>query len=169
MNCAEREEQVSAWIAGTLDERDAREFERHAAECATCGARLDSLSRVANVPRELEAPPALRAATLRAVAARRPAARVRRSLAAIVGIAAVVLLAVMLRPARKSASDFPGAGKALMAMDHARPEFAELDAAERDLVGALRDRPEDPELTASLARVRRQREALRELVQQARS
>jgi len=169
MNCAEWDRQLEAWLTGALPERDALEFERHAAECAACGERLDQLSRVSGVPRDIAPPGTLRSATMRAVAARRPAARIRRTLGALAGIAAVALLAMLLRPARKSASDFPGAGQVLMAMEHARPEFAELDAAERDLVRALSDRPEDPELASSLARVRRQREALRELVQQARS
>ena len=167
MTCAEFAERFDAWLAGTLADADARAVEQHAAECAACGARLSAVSRLGAVSREIPPPPALREITLRAVAQRRAIARWRRMAAGITAVAAIALLFLISRPTRKSASDFPGASTELIAMAHARPELADLDAAERDVEHALRDQPADRALTGALTRIRRQREALRRLVTQA--
>lgn len=165
MSCADFDQHLDAWLAGTLDDAKARDLELHAAECAACGARLDALSVVASLPRELAPPPLLRAVTLRAVAQRRGRVRWRSAMTSVAAIAALVFLAIAIQPRRKSASDFPGAARVLLAQAHARPEIAELDDAERDIQSALQQHPGDAELTGALARVRRQRDALRELVQ----
>jgi hypothetical protein len=75
-------------------------------------------------------------------------------------------VAIALQRHRKSASDFPGAGKVLLAMDRARPEFAELDRAEHDLDVALGEHPGDADLSKAIQRVRRQRDLLHQLVDQ---
>lgn len=124
----------------------------------------DELAR--QLPSEIAPPPYLREATLRAVIRRRAVRRWRRLGASAAAIAAIALLAVMLQPHRKSASDLVGAGKVLLAEAHARPAFSELDKAEHDLEVALRDHPTDADLSTALARVRRERDALRQLVQQ---
>jgi hypothetical protein len=167
MTCAEFAERFDAWLAGTLTDADARAVEQHAAMCAACGARLSAVSQVGAISREIPPPPALREITLRAVAQRRAIARWRRMAAGITAVAAIALLFLISRPTRKSASDFPGASTELIAMAHARPELADLDAAERDVEHALHDQPADSALTGALTRIRRQREALRRLVTQA--
>jgi anti-sigma factor RsiW len=169
MTCDMSSERLDAWLAGTLNDAEARAVEQHAAECPACGLRLEAGSRPEQLLRELPPPPALRAVTLRAVAQRRAAARWRRFAAGASVIAAIALLLVISRPATKAASSVAGAGTELLARTHARPEFAQLDAAERDVEQALRDHPEDPELTDALTRIRRQREALQRLVIEARS
>ena len=122
----------------------------------------DELGR--QLPREIAPPAYVRDATLGAVARRREVRRWQRAGLSAVGIAAVALLAIMARPRQKSASDFPGAGRVLLANALARPEFAELDQAERDLEAALQAHPNDNELSEDLLRVRRQRDALRQFV-----
>jgi hypothetical protein len=109
----------------------------------------------------------LRAMVVAAVARRRTLVRWRRLAVGVTGIAAIALLAVMSRPATKSASDFPGAVKSLEAMEHARPSFATLAAAEHDIEAALRQQPGDQDLNDALVRIRRQREALSRMVREA--
>ncbi len=169
MTCAEFAERLDGWLAGILSETDARAVEQHAAECASCGELLEARNRPLDLPREVMPPPALRGITLQAVARRRRLRSWRRGLLSAAGIAALALLTLLSRPRVKSASDFPGAGQELLARAHARPEFGELDAAERDIERALRDHPGDADLTEALQRIRRQREELQHLVSQVRS
>ena len=122
----------------------------------------DELGR--QLPREITPPAHVRDATLRAVARRRAVRRWQRAGLSAVGIAAVALLAVMARARQKSASDFPGAARVLLANAHARPAFAELDRAEQDLEAALKAHPNDSELTDALMRIHRQRDALQHLI-----
>jgi len=127
---------------------------------------FDEVEGVGTLPREIAPPPALRAATLEAVRRARRAGRWRRTVGAVVAIAAMVIVAIALQPHRKSASDFPGAGRELLARDHAKPDFDALDQAERELTSALQRQPDDAQLNAALARVRRQRDALHQLIAQ---
>ncbi|MES1259639.1 MAG: hypothetical protein ABUL71_03520 [Gemmatimonadota bacterium] len=127
---------------------------------------FDEVERVGSLPLEIAPPPALRASTLRAVARQRTATRWRRVAGTIAAVAAMVMIAISLQPRRKSASDFPGAGRELLAREHAEKAFAQLDDAERDLTAALQRQPADRQLEDALARVRRQRDALRQLVTQ---
>jgi len=144
-----------------------RALEHHAAACAGCYARLDAASSLGSIARPVPPPPALRTLTLAAVARRRTMVRWRRLAVGVTGIAAVALLAIMSRPDTKSASDFPGAIKSLEAMEHARPSFATLAAAERDIEAALRQQPDDRDLNDALLRIRRQHEALSRMVREA--
>jgi anti-sigma factor RsiW len=166
MTCAECIQRMSAWRDGTLTDAEARELEAHAASCERCGAELEVLSRVGSVAREIEPPPGLRDATLRAVERQRTRTRWQRTATGVAAIAALAFIAIALQPHRKSASDFPGAGRVLLAMDRARPEFAELDRAERDLDAAIAASPNDADLSAARQRVRRQRDLLQQLVDQ---
>jgi len=169
MTCDMSPQRLEAWLAGTLNDADARIVEQHAATCPSCEARLEAASRLRPMPRELPLPPALRASTLRAVTRR----RARRTWLRLAGggsaVAAIALLLLVSRPASRSASDFPGAGTELLARAHARPELAALDAAERDIEQALRDQPGDVGLQQDLTRVRHQRAAIQQLVLEARS
>jgi putative zinc finger protein len=164
MNCADVAGRVDGWIAGTLSDTDARDLERHATECAACAARLESAPALPELPATIAPPAALRAATLARVAARRRAVGRRRFVLAVSGIAAVVVAAIAVQPRGKSAQDFPGAGKVLLAMKRAKPEFAELDAAERDVAAALATTPGDALLVAARQRLQRERELLQRLV-----
>lgn len=167
MTCADTPQRIDAWIAGTLTEADARAVEQHAAGCVTCYALLDAASSFDTLPQRVEPPIALRAMIVAAVARRRALVRRRRLAVGVTGIAAIALLAIMSRPATKSASDFPGAIKSLEAMEHARPSFATLAAAERDIEAALRQQPGDQVLSDALVRIRRQHEALSRMVREA--
>jgi hypothetical protein len=169
MTCADINARLAAWFAGTLSEVEARAVEAHAAGCATCGPRLDAASRLGELRREITPPVGLRDATLRRVAERRAAARWRRRAAGVAAVAAIMLLVVLARPGQKSASTLPPADPALLAMAHARPELAALDAAERDVQVALQEHPDDEALAATLQRIRRQRETLQRLVTEAKS
>lgn len=169
MTCAMSPERLDAWLAGTLNDANAREVELHAAECPVCGPLLEAAGLPGRLTPEISPPPTLRDHTLRAVARRRRASNWRRVAVTATAIAAVALLMLIFRPTTKSARDFPGAGTELIAIAHARPEFAELDAAEHDVERALRDHPEDRGLSDALTRIRRQRDALRRLVVEAKS
>jgi hypothetical protein len=167
MTCEELAQRLEAWRAGTLPELKARAMEQHAAECVTCYARLDAASRFESMSRRLPLPPVLRQSTLGAVRSARRARTLRRVAVGTTAVAAMAILAIALRPASKSASDLPGATKNLMAIDHARPAFAALDAAESDVQDALLDQPDDPDLTDALARIRTQRDELSRVVSEA--
>lgn len=169
MTCDMSSERLEAWLAGTLDDADARIVEQHAATCPSCEARLEAANELPPLPRELLPPPALLASTMHAVARRRARRTWLRLGAGGSAVAAMALLLLTSRPASKSASDFPGAGTELLARAHARPEFAALDAAERDIEQALRDQPGDPDLQEELTRIRHQRAAIQQLVLEARS
>lgn len=168
MTCAEFNDRLPAWLAGTLSDADAQQLEQHAAECVPCGERLEVASRTELPPRELPPRPSLREVTLGAVAQRRAAARWRKVGAGGAAIAAMALFLLISRPATKSASDFPGAGTELLARARARPEFAALDAAEHDVLEALKQQPADTSLAVDLVRIRRQRDALQRLVAEVR-
>jgi len=133
---------------------------------AEADEQFEEVEGVGSLPLEIAPPPALRAATLQAVGRSRSHRRWRRASGMIAAVAAIVILAISLQPRRKSASDFPGAGRELLARAHAERSFTQLDAAERDITVALRAQPDDQQLAEALARVRRQREALRELISQ---
>ena len=167
MTCAELALRIDAWVAGTLSEADALALEQHAAECVACYARLDAASSLDTLSRRVPPPLTLRTLTLAAVVRRRTMVRWRRLAVGVTGIAAVAVLGIMSRPATKSASDFPGAVKSLEAMEHARPAFATLAAAERDIEAALRQQPDDQDLNNALLRIRRQHEALSRMVREA--
>jgi anti-sigma factor RsiW len=169
MICGMSTERLEAWLAGTLSDGDARIVEQHAASCPSCEARLEAATDLGRLPREISPPPAVRALTMRAVARRRARRTWLRLAVGGSAIAAIALLLLISRPATKSASDFPGAGTELLARAHARPDFAALDAAERDVEQALRDQPGDPDLQEALRRIRHQRAAIQQLVLEARS
>lgn len=133
---------------------------------AESGEQFDEIEPVGSLPLEIAPPPSLRAATLRAVAREKAVRRWRRAAGTVAAVAAMVVLVIALQPRRKSASDFPGAGRELLARDHAKPDFEALDNAEQEITTALRQQPEDAQLTAALSRVRRQRDALRQLIAQ---
>jgi hypothetical protein len=63
----------------------------------------------------------------------------------------------------------PIADHQLNAMAHAEPDFAALDAAEHDVLDALRSHPGDAGLAGALSRIRRQRDELHRIVLEARS
>ena len=128
--------------------------------------QFDEVEAVGSLPLEIAPPPSLRASTLRAVARERIIRRWRRAAGTVIAVAAMVVVAIALQPRRKSASDFPGAGRELLARDHAKPDFEALDNAEQEITAALQQQPEDAQLTAALTRVRRQRDALRQLIAQ---
>jgi anti-sigma factor RsiW len=169
MTCGMSSERLDAWLAGTLNDADARVVEQHAAACWSCEARLEAANHLGRLPRELSPPPPLRALTLHRVARRRAHQNWRRLAVGGSAIAAIALLLLISRPATKSAGDFPGAGTELLARAHARPEFVALDAAERDVEQALRDHPGDPDLNEALTRIRHQRAAILQLVLEAKS
>ena len=169
MTCATFDRQFDAWLAGTLDEAGAREFERHAAECPACGTRLEAASRTGSLPRDIAPSPMVRDATLGVIARRRRARHWRQLATGTAAIAAAAAITVMVIPRAKSATGLPRVDAERLASARARPEFAELDAAERDVERELQDHPDDAGLTASLARIRRERDALQRLVLEARS
>jgi hypothetical protein len=166
MTCAEFNERFAAWLGGILTDADARAVEQHAAECDACGGRLDAASPVGELSRALAPPSSLREITLRAVAQRRAIARWRRVVVGVAGIAAIAALVLVSRQAQMSTSDIQGPPIELLAVSHARPELAALDAAERDVEKALREQPADSTLAGELVRIRRQRDAMQRLVAQ---
>jgi hypothetical protein len=166
MTCTEFSKRLDAWLAGTLTEADARAFEQHAAECPVCGAQLDSASTIGALSLEVAPPSSLREATLRAVLQRRTVLRWRRVGTGIVAAAAVALFVVISRPVGLSHPGIPGPPTELIAVSRARPEFAALDAAEKDVEQALREEPADSALAGDLLRIRRQRDAMQRLVAQ---
>jgi predicted anti-sigma-YlaC factor YlaD len=169
MTCGMASERLDAWLAGTLNDADARTVEEHAAGCPSCEARLEAANHLGRLPREISPPPPLRAVTMHAVARRRVRRNWRRLAVGGSAVAAIALLLLIGRPATKSARDVPRAGAELVARTHARPEFAALDAAERDIEQALRDQPGDPDLNEALTRIRQQRAAIQQLVLEAKS
>lgn len=166
MSCSEWTDRVAAWHAGTLTETEARALEAHAAACPGCAAALEAappLPRPAVPP----LPDALRATVLGAVAARR-ARRHTMRVAGMVAVAAVAVIAVQLAtPRTKSGQDRPNGASHLLAADRARPQFAALDRAERELEAALRDAPGDTDLAGRLRTLRESRGALQRLVRDA--
>src|SRR5262249_8176712 len=141
--------------------------EEHAAECATCGPLLDRASAVGTLPTELSAPSVLRDRTMAAVRAQGQSTRRRRAVVSIAAVAAIVGLALFGHPPEKSASACKCASRVLFAQVQARPEFDALDVAERELLAAMTAAPQDSSLALALARLQRQRSALRQLVQSA--
>jgi hypothetical protein len=85
----------------------------------------------------------------------------------ITSIAAIAIVAIMLRPATKSATDFPGAIKSIVAIERARPAMAALQAAENEVEDALRETPDEQDLIDALARIRLQRDELSRMVREA--
>jgi hypothetical protein len=167
MTCDEVTRNLDDWWNGRLPEAKARAMEDHASQCVACYARLDAHSRPGDIPRRIAPPPSVRAATLSVVRRRRAVRRWRRGVAGATAIAAMALVAITLRPRTKSASDFPGAIKGITAMEHARPAFAALDAAESEIEDALRAAPDDSDLTDALDRIRHQRDELSRMVREA--
>jgi anti-sigma factor RsiW len=169
MTCTFPAEQIDAWLAGTLTEAEAAGVERHAAECGVCAALLDAGTHLDSLSRELPPPPVLRAATLGLIARRRARRTRWRWLAGTGAIAATIALLLSIRPASKSAGGVASGGQVVNAMTHARPDFAALDAAEHEVLDALRSHPGDPGLDNALNRIRRQRDELHRIVLEARS
>jgi hypothetical protein len=116
------------------------------------------------LPAEIAAPAHLRDATLRAVARRRTLRRWQRIGSSAAGIAALAFVVLMIRPREKQGAPAIHAGKDLVARARAQPDFAEIDAAEQDIEAALKSQPGDADLAIALTRVRRQRDALQQLV-----
>lgn len=122
-----------------------------------------------SLPPELAPPPALRAATLAAVAR----ARRRRTWMRVGRLAvAAMLLAIVgtsMTPRRKHASDVPGGASILLAAERAKPAFEALDRAEQELRAALAATPADADLGAALSALQQQRERLHRQVREAAS
>lgn len=169
MNCADVDRRFAEWLAGSLSEAEARALEAHAVGCDACGDRFEAATRQAALPGTLAPPPALRAEVLGAVAQLRARRRRAKWWATASGIAAVLFIALVSQPRRKQASDVDYGAAILFAMDRARPEFAALDAAERDLVAALKEAPADRGLAQALEDVRRHRTELQRLIREAKS
>lgn len=169
MTCGMWSERVDAWLAGTLNDADARTVEEHAAGCPLCEARLEAGNHLGRLPRDIPPPPPLRFLTMRAVARRRVRRIWRRLAVGGSAVAAVALLVLIGRPPTRSIRELPAAGAEPLARAHARPEFAALDAAERDIEKALRAQPGDPDLNEALTRIRHQRAAIQQLVLAAKS
>ncbi|MGH7524715.1 MAG: zf-HC2 domain-containing protein [Gemmatimonadales bacterium] len=169
MTCTFPSEQVDAWLAGTLTEAEAAAVERHAAACPLCAARLDAGTRFDPLARELSPPAALRASILDLVAKRRARRNRWRWAAGAGAIAATVAILLSIRPHSRSATTVPGDTHAVNATTRAQPDFAALDAAEHDVLDALRSHPEDAGLVDALNRIRRQRDELHRIVLAAQS
>lgn len=169
MTCHEFDQRVTAYLAGTLPELSAREFESHAASCTACEARLDALTRIPRLAQAIALPGALRAITLGAVAARRVSTRRRRWI--LTGAAAACAAFVMLasQPARKRAQDVPGGASVLYAAERAKPEFEALDAAAAEVQAALRINPDDAALRAFMGTIEERRAAITRQIREAAS
>lgn len=164
MTCADVDRRFTDWLAGALSEADARALEAHAASCIVCGDRLEATTRFAPLPPEVTPPLTLRDTVLQSVRQFRTRRRRAQWLAMTTAVAAVLLLALAVQPRRKHASDVPGGAAILFAADRARPELTALDAAEAELLTALRASPNDLSLTHALDALRRQRSQLQRLV-----
>jgi predicted anti-sigma-YlaC factor YlaD len=181
MTCSECEASLGAYADGTMTEAAARALEAHAATCASCGAMLDALPRPALATFSPALPPALRDATLRAVAsAPQPHIARRRWFVAAAGMAAAALFAIWSgalrprtdgRPVVIAANDSAAltVDAATLAAARATTEFDAIDAAERELRDALAAAPTDRELQAFLEAVAAQRAALLQRVKDART
>ena len=169
MNCADTNRRFDEWLAGTMSETEARALEAHAAECAACGERLEQATRFPPLAAELTPPSSLRSEVLRAVSQSRSRHQRTRWLVTAGGIAAVIVFALVQQPRQKHASDVDNGAAILFARERARPELESLDAAERELAGALRNNPGDRALAHALEDLRRQRLLLQKLVREAAS
>ncbi len=166
MTCAELDLDIDAYLRGDLDDQRATELELHAASCARCEAVLDAAT-IPGVMPDIAPPPTLRADTLAAVQRARTAHGRRRWTLPVGVAAAAVLVLMVLQPAPKRAADNPGNPVTSIAESRARPELAELDAAERELNAALQAEPDDADLRGYLAAVTARRAALTRLVREA--
>ena len=97
MTCEELSQRLNAWREGSLPEGKARALEQHAGDCISCYAKADLVSRPANIPSRIAPPPELREVTLRAVRRDRRRRRAIRGGLLLTGIAALTLLAMLLR------------------------------------------------------------------------
>ncbi len=168
MTCNELDLVLESYLRGDLDLGGVSAVETHAAGCTRCERLLDARTAVALSPLIVAPPAEVRPAVLSAIRE----ARWRRGWRRAGGLAAVAAAAIMLlmaQPNRKRASDVPGGASILLAAERARPEFAALDQAARELEAALRAQPNDPELQAFLASVHARRAALSRLIRDAAS
>ena len=169
MTCHEFDQRVTAYLAGTLPEPSAREFESHAASCAACEARLDALTRIPRLAQAIALPGALRAITLGAVRARRASSRRRPWMltGAAAACAAIVLLAS--QPARKRAQDVAGGASIRYAAERAKPELEALNVAAAEVEAALRVNPDDQALRAFMGTIEERRTAITRQIREAAS
>ena len=195
MTCDELERALDDYQRGALSPHDASRIETHAAHCAVCERRIDAWSTQALPVLSAFAPalpPSARDAVMRAITAPRDTTVVSvRSRAArtwrgtvVLAAAAVLVLATWNRwsppsispatapvnaPVATESIDENSASRSSrqLADNEARSEFAELDAAAREIETALTSSPDDAELRAYLSSVRARRDELASRVKRA--
>lgn len=193
--CAACDAGLADYLAGRMSERDAERVEAHAAGCARCERILDRATRIPVADFVPSLPVAARANVLAAVTppARRTqsGARIASWRGPLAGGALLAAAAALLLIARSPSTSEPQGdsarasrdrlpdlsydGNAAMeraarlASDRAQAEFESLDAAAREIEGALQVSPGDADLRAYLSTVRARRGELMQRVKEATS
>lgn len=196
ITCQQLDRALGDYLAGRLPASEAAGLEWHAGTCARCEGVLESVTQRATTF-EPTLPPALRETTLRQVRAmalgRRRTARI-----GFTSLAAAAVLTIVFSQWR-AANDNPAAdmptvasgdvaaeslsrpadlpsvvdgrmgAASFLAETHAETEFAELDAAARELEEALKATPADRELREFLRTVNARRDELTRRVREATS
>jgi len=195
LECTACDAGLADYLAGQLSERAAEQLEAHAAGCARCERILDRATRIPVADFVPQLPVAARANVLAAVTTplRRTQSGVRIASwrGPLAGGALLAAAAALLLIARSPSTSEPQAdstrasldrppalsydGNAAMeraarlASDRAQAEFESLDAAAREIEGALQVSPADAELRAYLSAVRARRGELMQRVKEATS
>jgi anti-sigma factor RsiW len=171
IDCAGLAARVDGYLAGTLPPGDAEALEAHAAGCDRCAVTLEACTRLPMaLSREVPAPDAVRAATLRRVREAHRRRRIRRVVIPAALAASMVLAWGVTRPADKAAMMRARESQSPMAMAESRavPEFEALARARATVERALAEAPpaERPRLEAERARLARQYDRFVTLVQE---
>jgi anti-sigma factor RsiW len=168
MRCNELDAALASYLRGELDSARTLALETHAAACERCERLLDARTTVPLRPLAVEPPAEVRSVVLATIRDARRRGRWRR-LGGAAAVAAAAVVVLVSWPAQKEATNIPGEMSVDMAAERARPEFAALDEAARELEAALRAAPDDRDLQAFLATVNERRAALARLIQDAAS
>ncbi len=196
--CAAFDATLVDYLAGRLTERAAERIEAHAAECVRCECVLELATRVPDADFAPPLPDVVRTSVLAAVYAQprsaattavgtlTPSWRWPIAGGALLAAAATLVLIARAPETREPRGDSARAsittppeprygGNAAMesaarlASDRARSEFESLDAAAREIEGALQASPGDAELRVYLSAVRARRSELAQRVSEATS